>query len=83
MLLWKCKDINEVKSSLDSRHISSIEAVWHLLELSMHLEYPSMYRLPVHLENEQNVLYEAPQGVLERATTKDTHLFNGMVQSEC
>jgi len=26
---------------------------------SMRLEYLSVYRLPVHLENEQNVLYDA------------------------
>ena len=43
----------------------------------MHLEYPFVYRLPVYLENEQNVLYgvdDAPQEVLERATTQDTQL---------
>ena len=68
---------DEIKSYLYSRYILSIEAVWHLLEFSMHLEYPSVYRLPVHLENEQNVLYgvdDVPQEVLERAATKDTQL---------
>jgi len=43
----------------------------------MHLKYPSVYRLLVHFPNEQNVLYgadNAPQEVLERATTKDTQL---------
>ena len=68
---------DEVKSYLDSRYISSIEAVWCLLEFSMHLEYPSVYRLPVYLENEQNILYgvdDAPEEVLERAITKNTQL---------
>ena len=80
---------DEVKSYLDSRYISSIEAVWRLMEFSMHLEYPSVYRLPVHLENEQNVLYgadDAPQEVLKRATTKDTQLlgwFKANANADC
>jgi hypothetical protein len=68
---------DEVKAYLDSRYISSVEAAWHLFEFAMHLEYPSVYRLPVHLQNEQNVVFngeDAPEDVLEQAAAKDTHL---------
>jgi hypothetical protein len=68
---------DEVKAYLDSRYISSVQATWHLLEFPMHLEYPSVYRLPVHLENEQNVTFQendVAQQVVEEAAQKDTQL---------
>ena len=43
----------------------------------MHLEWPSVYRLAVHLENQQNITYndgDDPQAVLEAAAAKDTQL---------
>jgi hypothetical protein len=69
--------VDEVKSYLDSRYISSTEAAWHIFEFSMHLEWPSVYRLPVHLPNEQMVFYDPEdnaQDVIERAAAKDTCL---------
>jgi len=49
---------DEVKAYLDSRYISSVEAAWRLFEFGMHLEWPSVYRLPVHLEDQQSVTYQ-------------------------
>jgi hypothetical protein len=69
--------VDEVKSYLDSRYISSNEAAWRILEFPMHLEWPSVYRLPVHLPNEQMVVYnpeDDAQDVLNRAATKETCL---------
>ncbi|KIK76222.1 hypothetical protein PAXRUDRAFT_39977, partial [Paxillus rubicundulus Ve08.2h10] len=60
--------------SIVNCYISSIQAAWHLLEFPMHLEYPSVYLLPVHLDNEQNVTFQegdVAQQVLE-AAQKDT-----------
>jgi len=69
--------VDEVKSYLDSRYISSTEAAWRIFEFSMHLEWPSVYHLPVHLPNEQMVFYDPEdnaQDVIERAAAKDTCL---------
>jgi hypothetical protein len=69
--------VDEVKCYLDSRYISSIEAMWRIFEFQMHEEWPSVYRLPVHLPDEQMVVYNPTQDaqeVLDRAAARDTHL---------
>ena len=68
---------DEVKAYLDSRYISSVEAAWRLFEFGMHLEWPSVYRLSVHLENQQSITYQDDddaQAVLEAAGNRDTTL---------
>lgn len=68
---------DEIKLYLDSRYISSTEAAWCIFEFAMHLEWPSVIRLPVHLPNEQMVFYDPEdntQDVLERAAARDTCL---------
>ena len=69
--------VDEVKTYLDSRYISSTEAMWRIFEFPMHLEWPSVYRLPVHLPDEQMVVYDPEddaQDVLDRAAAKETCL---------
>jgi Helitron helicase-like domain at N-terminus len=69
--------VDEVKSYLDARYISSIEAAWRIMENEMHLEWPAVYRLPVHLPGEHMVVYDPddnPEDVVERAAAKETHL---------
>jgi hypothetical protein len=69
--------VDEVKIYLDSRYISSTEAAWRIFEFAMHLEWPSVYRLPVHLPNEHMVFYnpeDDAQDVLDRAAAKETCL---------
>jgi len=48
---------DEIKSYLDGRYVSSIEAAWRLLEFPMHDTAPAVYRLGVHLQDEQTVTY--------------------------
>jgi len=48
---------NEVSQYLDARYVSTSEAVWRLLHFSMHSEKPTVVRLAVHCENEQNVVF--------------------------
>ena len=68
---------NEVKEYLDSRYIGSVESCWHMFEFSMHAESPTVYRLPVHLED-QHLVYFNPDDnvddVLERGGNKMTPL---------
>ncbi len=49
--------IDEVKQYLDCRYISSIEAVYRLLEYPIHDRYPSVQVLHVHLPNRQWVTF--------------------------
>lgn len=69
--------VDEVKAYLDSRYISAMEAAWRIFEFPMHLEYPSVYRLSVHLPDRQLIHFDAAddiQEVLERAADRDTTL---------
>ncbi|GFQ83521.1 ATP-dependent DNA helicase [Trichonephila clavata] len=43
------------------RYISSIEAVWRLLNFPIHQRYPTVAHLAVHLEGGQRVYYEPGQ----------------------
>lgn len=54
---------DEVQGHLDSRYISASEAAFHLLGFPLHEEVPNVYRLPVHLPNEQNVVFNPEDGV--------------------
>jgi hypothetical protein len=68
---------DEIKEYLDARYISAAESCWHIFEFSMHSESPSVYRLPVHLENQQLIYYNADDDideVLGRETLKKTPL---------
>ena len=68
---------NEIKEYLDARYIGSVESCWHMFEFPMHALYPTVYRLPVHLEDQQMVYYnpdDNPNDILERAANKETKL---------
>jgi hypothetical protein len=68
---------DEIKEYIDSRYVSAIEGCWHLFEYNMHAEQPSVYRLPVHLPD-QNLVYFNPDDdlndVLDRDASRKTPL---------
>lgn len=71
------QDRNEIKEYLDARYIGSVESCWHMFEFNMHVLKPAVYRLPVHLEDQQLVYYnpdDNPNDVLERGANKETEL---------
>jgi PIF1-like helicase/Helicase len=71
------QDRNEIKEYLDARYIGSVESCWHIFEFPMHAEKPTVYRLPVHLEDQQLIYFNADDhvdDVLERGATKETSL---------
>jgi hypothetical protein len=68
---------DEIKEYLDARYIGSVESCWHMFEFGMHAENPSVYRLPVHLEDEQRVYFNAEDQVdevLNRDSSRKTRL---------
>ncbi len=56
--------INEIEAHLSGRLLSCSEAVWRILGLKLHKEWPPITRLAVHLPNEQSVIFDP---------TSDTH----------
>ncbi|CAF1060263.1 unnamed protein product [Brachionus calyciflorus] len=56
---------NEINEFLDARYVSAIEACWRLFRYPMHGQSPSTSRLPVHLENEQNITYKESELIKE------------------
>jgi hypothetical protein len=50
--------INEIQAHLSGRLLSAAEAVWRFLGLPLHKEYPSVFRLHVHLPDEHAVIFD-------------------------
>ena len=68
---------DEIKEYLDARYIGSVESCHHIFEFSMHAAEPTVYRLPVHLEDQQLVYFNADANindVLGNGVTKETPL---------
>lgn len=49
---------DEIQAFENSRYVSSIEGMWHILNLPMREKSHSIYRLPVHLPFQQMVTYQ-------------------------
>ena len=54
----KPKTTDEIKNFLDGRYICASEAAWRLLGFDIHHRFPSIDRLPVHMEGEKNVSFK-------------------------
>ena len=78
--------LNEVEQYLNARYIGPVEACWRLFEFAMHLELPSVYRLPIHLEDEQQVIWREGASVVEQEraveNSQQTHLTQWFVANE-
>lgn len=53
---------DEIASFIAGRTLSSAEAVWRILELPLHKEYPTVQRLTVHLPGKHTVIFDAAAG---------------------
>ncbi|QRV97710.1 ATP-dependent DNA helicase PIF1 [Ceratobasidium sp. AG-Ba] len=71
--------IDEIKVHLDARWISPYEAAWRLFKLYLHHEFPTIYRLQVHLKDQELVTFQGDQliqdVVANRHDTKLTGFF--------
>lgn len=54
--------INEIATYVAGRVLSSAEAVWRILQLPLHKEYPSVQRLSVHLPGHHTLVFNAAAG---------------------
>src|SRR5277367_1607241 len=67
---------NEVANYIDARYVSAPEAMWRLLESPMHDRSHAVLRLPVHLPNQQCIVFREghEEEALEAARTGRTKL---------
>ncbi|XP_074359697.1 uncharacterized protein LOC141699747 [Apium graveolens] len=65
----KGKTIDEVRHFLDGRYVCASEAARRLLGYDIHYRYPSIERLPVHVEGGKNVTFNI-NDTLEEVATK-------------
>ena len=56
---------NEVKEYLDCRYICEQDACWRIFGFDIHRHYPAVERLPVHLPDENNILYHINTNMVE------------------
>ena len=56
--LQQKKSRDEINLFLDSRYITASEGLWRIYHYNMHSQYPSVIRLPIHLENNQKSVYD-------------------------
>jgi hypothetical protein len=50
--------VDEIKNFLEARYVSASEAIWRIFGDETNSQDPHTLRLPVHLEDEQNILFE-------------------------
>jgi hypothetical protein len=60
---------DEVKDFLDARYVSASEACWRIFEFCTNKQKPKTTRLPVHLENEQQIFFKETQDLAKLAET--------------
>ncbi|XP_023239126.1 LOW QUALITY PROTEIN: uncharacterized protein LOC111637795 [Centruroides sculpturatus] len=67
---------DETKEYVDSRYVSAPEAIHRIFRFKMHDQSHTIYRLPVHLQNEHIVYFQQgnEQVAAHRAQSKDTKL---------
>src|SRR5688572_18262244 len=67
---------DEIRQYLDARYVSAPEAMWRLLENSMHDRSHATIRLAIHLPNEQLVYFQEGNGetAASKAQNRMTHL---------
>jgi hypothetical protein len=82
-------NVDKIKEYVDARYIGPVKACWHILEFPRHVEIPAVYRLPVHLKNDQTVYFDPKDNVLEvinqpsLAKTQLTEWFTANQDPEC
>ncbi|XP_071733561.1 uncharacterized protein [Rutidosis leptorrhynchoides] len=51
-------ETDEIQEYYGCRYVSSCEAVWRIMKFDIHHHYPSIIRLPFHLEGQQQIIFD-------------------------
>ncbi|GJT50942.1 hypothetical protein Tco_0977099 [Tanacetum coccineum] len=57
------KEVDKIKDFLNCRYLSSCEAACRIYGFEIHYRTPSVERLPLHLKDEQQVIFDAPKSI--------------------
>ncbi|XP_071742659.1 uncharacterized protein [Rutidosis leptorrhynchoides] len=49
---------DEIQEYYDCRYVSSCESVWRIMKFDIYHHYPSIIRLPFHLEGQQQIIFD-------------------------
>jgi hypothetical protein len=58
---------DEIGEYVEGRYISTAEAIWRFFAFPLHHNFPSVYRLPIHLPGQHNVLFSETADLSEIA----------------
>lgn len=68
---------NEIQQYINGRYFSAAEGAWRIFGFDMHGQQPSVMRLPIHLPEDQAVVFNAqddPQHVIAQGRQSETAL---------
>ena len=65
---------DEIERYVNARYVTASEAYWQLYEFNILDKYPPVSKLPLHLENEQTVLFHLEDAQLSRKPPPKTKL---------
>ena len=70
------RNIDEIANYVDSRYVSACTALWHIFGYNMARHHPAVYRLQLHLPNQQLIHYEEgnEENALRQAAERHTML---------
>nr|GEZ81568.1 ATP-dependent DNA helicase PIF1-like [Tanacetum cinerariifolium] len=57
------EEVDEIKDFLNCRYLSACEAAWRIYGFEIHYRTPSVERLPFHLKDEQQVIFDATESI--------------------
>ncbi|GKF69378.1 hypothetical protein Tco_0202435, partial [Tanacetum coccineum] len=57
------EEVDEIKDYLNCRYLSSCEAAWRIYGFDIHYRTPSVERIPFHLKDEQQVIFDATESI--------------------
>ena len=66
--------LNEIQDFIDMRSVGSSEAVWHILGFPITDRYPSVLALRVHLEEQQQIVFDPDQEMEALENQRQTEL---------
>lgn len=70
--------VDEIQNYLDARFVTASEAAWRILKFPLSGQFPKTFRLAIHLENQQQIIYkenELIENIVERNKTQLTKYF--------
>ncbi|QRV79981.1 ATP-dependent DNA helicase PIF1 [Ceratobasidium sp. AG-Ba] len=69
--------IDEIKIHLDARWVSPYEAKWRICRFSLHQEVPNIYRLQVHLPDQESIVFRGDDLIQDIVANRHDTMLTG------